>query len=493
MLRAILSKALPRLNLIFVVLSVLVVSGCSAGYESNPWRYDDTGPQARQAPSSLSKPYSAPYVVRSQPPQQATDPRTTSDIRVARALQREMAFEQNQPFAQKPPTTDKVKVGLLLPLTGEHSNLGKSLLNAAQMALFDIGQGQFEIVPRDTKGTVQGAQIAAQDAIASGAQMMLGPVFSGNVRAAKRVTERNNITMIAFTTDWTLAGGDTFVMGSLPFDQIERVINYASLNGVGSVGVLAPNTDYGRAVTAAYNSISQIRGIETVKIQNFSSDSKNIAPIVREFANYDERLETLNQEIRPLKTYIKENPTDERAVQDLFNLEQIGIKNARPFEAMLLPIGGDLARAVTNLASHFDMPPSQVRRLGTGLWDDPGLAAEPSLEGAWFAAPPPANRASFEKRYKAAYKNKPSRLASLAYDATALSAVLAQKGIQSTGYPAFTSNDIINPNGFSGIDGIFRFRRSGIVERGLAILEFQNGQTTIVDSAPTTFETFGYN
>jgi branched-chain amino acid transport system substrate-binding protein len=155
---------------------------------------------------------------------------------------------------------------------------------------------------------------------------------------------------------------------------------------------------------------------------------------------------------------------------------------------VLLPVGGDLAKGLGNMLSQYDLSARNVRRLGTGLWDDASLSTEPGLDGGWFAAPSPQNRVSFENRFNTLYRETPPRLASLAYDATALAAVLARTGIKQAGYPSFDRNSIANPNGFAGIDGIFRFRPDGNVERGLAILQLNKGRIEVVEDAPRTFQ-----
>ena len=105
-------------------------------------------------------------------------------------------------FSNLPP----VKVGILLPLSGKHERIGQSMLQAAQLAVFDMGYDNFELIPRDTEGTPQGALKATTSAINDGAQILLGPLFANSVRAAQQAAKRKNINVIAFSTDWTLAG-----------------------------------------------------------------------------------------------------------------------------------------------------------------------------------------------------------------------------------------------------------------------------------------------
>ncbi len=348
-----------------------------------------------------------------------------------------------------------VKVAILLPLSGQHESLGQAMLNAAQMALFEVGHNSFELMPRDTRGNAAGAAEAARDAVNSGAQLVLGPLFSESVRAAKPVTRSAGINMVAFSTDWTLADNSTFMMGFLPFDQVSRIANYAAGQGIRDVGVFSPASDYGDTVIGAYSNIASRAGLNTVVTKRFAANGANLSNDMREFSNFNARQ---SANVPP------------------------------PVEAIFMPVGGDMARSVASAASQYGMPPNQVRRLGTGLWDDERLASEPALQGAWFAAPSPSLRRGFERRYFETYAISPPRLTSLAYDATALAAILARNGLQSGSRPSFDSVAIQNSNGFAGIDGIFRFREGGLVERGLAVLEFRNGAMRVIDQAPTSFQ-----
>ena len=119
-------------------------------------------------------------------------------------------------------------------------------------------------------------------------------------------------------------------------------------------------------------------------------------------------------------------------------------------------------------------------------WDDPALATEPELEGAWYSAPDPTGRADFEKRFATLYGHASQRLATLAYDATALAAALSRNPEG----PDFSAEGLTNPNGFVGLDGIFRLRADGRVERGLAVIEIHRAGNAIVSPEPQSFSGF---
>ena len=129
-----------------------------------------------------------------------------------------------------------------------------------------------------------------------------------------------------------------------------------------------------------------------------------------------------------------------------------------------------------------------TRLLGSGLWDVPDIGDEPALDGGWFAASPPDARRDFEQRYRATYGREPPRLASLGYDAAALAAALAR----GQGGPPFSRQAILNPNGFTGVDGLFRFTPQGLVQRELAVLEVEPQGNVVVSPAPQNFRDLGY-
>ncbi len=351
----------------------------------------------------------------------------------------------------------RVNIAILLPLSGKHKDLGTAMLNAAQIALFDTGYPNLNLIPRDTQGTEDGARNAAKSAIDDGAQIILGPVFASSVRAVSPITTQARINMLAFSTDWTLAGNGTYIMGFLPFDQVRRVTQYAASQNIQHIGTITPNTNYGRAVKNTFERIAPRHNITITSDATFRPHSSNLAPTVRQFSHYEERIAN-------------------------------NALGQAPFNAVLMPTGGQDARSIANLLSHNNLPPRRVRRLGTGLLDDPALATESNLDGAWFAAPSPGARKKFEQRYYETFNQKAPRLSTLAYDATALAATLARQNLHTRNSNIFNKASLTNPNGFYGVDGIFRFRPDGTAERGLAILSFKRGKIIVIDEPPKTFQ-----
>lgn len=352
---------------------------------------------------------------------------------------------QTGQFENLPP----VNVAILLPLSGSKSALGHSMLQGAQLALFEMGYTNFNLMPRDTAGTPRGAATAATSAINDGAQLILGPLFSDSVRAVKGIARSKNISVIAFSTDWTLADNNTFLIGFMPFSQVERVAHYALAKGYKNFGLVAPQDTYGNAVTSQFNEVVLKNGGGLVKSIRYN---KGDASVINQIATW-----------KP--------------------------KNGNPpaFNAVFMPVGGEQTDMIASALSYNNLMPTNIKRLGTGLWDNTRIAKQPNMQGAWFAAPSPSARREFEQKYMTAYGAQPLRLATLAYDATALAAILAKNGFDRGNRPAYNYTAITNPNGFAGTDGIFRFRSNGLVERGLAVLELRNGRIIQIDPAPQRF------
>lgn len=377
----------------------------------------------------------------------------------------------------------RIRVGLLLPLSGPRARLGQALLNAAQLALFDVGGDGFALVVGDTAGTPEGAIAAAQEVLAKGARLILGPLFATSVEAMAATARTANVNVIAFSNDRTVAGDGVFVVGLGPRPQIKRLVGYVVSQALTRLAVLAPDTPYGVAVVEAARDTAAERGAELSRVVLYKADAADLSPEVRLLADYDARRQELLKQRQILAA--RDDDAAKAALKRLDGLETLGPPD---FQAVILPDGGRRLQAIAPLLAYFDVDPAEVRFLGTALWDDPALGSEPALQGGWFTAPPPALWSTFRERYKKTFGDAPPRLATLAYDTTALAAVLARRSQESRQEPEFSQAALTQPSGFAGIDGVFRFLLTGEVERTLAILEMRRDGFKVIDEAPRNFQ-----
>lgn len=377
------------------------------------------------------------------------------------------------------PEARGLRVAVLLPLSGANQRIGASMLNAAQMALFDFAGPDYELLVHDTRGTPEGAAEAARLAIADGARLIIGPLLSPSVRAVSDQARAAGVPVVAFSSDRTVVGDGVYTMGFFPADEVKRVVDYAAAQGANSFALLAPRDAYGETVSKAMNAAVWEAGGFVVQTEFYDPQISDFSEPVKRIAHYEERRQALLDQRRDLEARADE--VSQLALKRLENLQTLG---EVPYDALLLADGGKRLVAVAAMLPFFDVDPKKVKILGTGQWDEQGLGAEPALVGGWFAAPDPGQRRAFSDKYLSAYGNRPHRLATLAYDATALSVVL---GAQNAARP-YTAEELAKASGFAGRDGIFRFSQTGAVERGLAVLQIRRKDSRVIDPAPQAFQ-----
>lgn len=372
-----------------------------------------------------------------------------------------------------------VRVGFLVPLTGPSAPVGQALLNAAQLALFDVADERFVLQAYDTQGTPAGAVEAAGLALAHGAQLLLGPLFSAEARAVTPLADAAGVNVVAFSTDPTIAGSRVYVLGFLVQEQVRQVIDYARREGLSRFAVLAPDSAYGRSVVEAFTRYVPEGGGQIAQTAFFHPDGGDLNDVVRRLANYDQRKAAL--EAQKAELVDKEDEISQLALQRLERLETIGEVD---FEAVLLPEqGAQLTQAATMLP-FYDIDPGRVQLLGTLLWNVSGLGREPVMVGGVYPAPPPDSNRRFFLRYRDLFGRAAPSIASHGYDAVALAAVLARGD-----HPQpFSADAITSPSGFAGVDGIFRFLPNGLSQRGFAIMQVTRDGAVEVETAPATFE-----
>ena len=371
------------------------------------------------------------------------------------------------------------RVGLLLPLSGRDRALGRSMLRAAQIALFDLAEDDFVLMPFDTKGTPEGAAAATRVALDNGVSLLLGPVFATSVAAMAPLAREADVKVVAFSNNRSVAGDGIFLIGLLPREQVQRVVGFARARGAKRFAALVPNTPFGAQVTKDLEEAVATVGGTLARIERYDPNEADLSPAVRRLSRYELRRQTFNRLRASLEVETDENAT--RPAPTLEGVETIGDVG---FDAILLPVSGQRLKSLAALLPFYDVDTSKVRLLGMASWEAPRIGREPALVGGWFAAPYGKARTKFEKRFRKIYKRASHSLSVLAYDATALAALLARDESKLQ----FGVDQLTSPNGFAGTAGIFRFLSSGEVQRGLAVMEIRPWKLRVVSPSPKSFQ-----
>lgn len=438
-------RQMPVLATVAVALFALLIAGC-----------ETTGTTSRGP-------------VTQTPPRTSTTPDTVPRAPIDRAPAAD--FVKPRHFDG----TEPVRVALLLPFSANNDNaraIASAMFDAAQLAVFDAGDQNFLLIPKDTKGTPDGARIAARSAVQDGAEMILGPLFSESVEAAAEVTRLAQIPMVAFSSDLKSRGRGVYLLSFPPELEVSRITDFAVLNGYNRFGVLAPRNDYGDRVSGSFAEEVFVRGGVIVHEERYLQDPDEMLEPAKRLAKY-------SKEVVPLEQRHEFDPNDPKPVN-----ADTDLGYTRGYQAVMMPEQGTLLRALAPLLPYYNVDITNIKLLGVSGWNNPRLTREPALRGGWFAAPDPTISANFEKRYTNSFGAKPPKLSSLAYDATLLAARLATRPDPFT---RFSVDAIADPNGYFGADGLFRLNPDGSIERGLAILEIQPGGIQVIDPAPRSF------
>ena len=345
-------------------------------------------------------------------------------------------------------TGSGVKVALLLPTSagGSTPAIAKALKQAGELALFDFDNPNVTLVPKDTRGTPDGARQAAESAVQEGAELIIGPLFAQEVTAVAPIARQAGIPVLAFSSDEQVAGNGVYLLSFVAGRDVQRIVTYALSRGKRNFAVLVPQSPYGRIAENAFaRAVSAGGGVAAVRAVFPPGDSNAMLGPVRQITN--------------------------------------AVKGGQKIDALFLPAGREELPSISPLLASSGLTSAQVQFLGTGQWDFPNIGTEKAVIGGWYPAPDPKGWASFSARYAKTYGSPPPRIASLAYDAVSLAVSLSQ-GPQGQRY---TAAQLTRGSGFQGVDGLFRLMTDGTSERGLAILEVREYGPQVIDPAPSSF------
>ncbi len=343
---------------------------------------------------------------------------------------------------------DPVKVALILPTGADAQTaaIGKALRQAAELAVFDLNQPGLQLVVKDDRGSEEGARAAVGEAIAGGAEMILGPLFSRATAAAAPEARKAGVPIISFSNDRTVAGNGVYLLSFLHDQEVSRIVDYSARQGRSRMVALLPKDALGDQLEQSLRAATARSGVTLVALDRYALNTNAILAPARKIHD-------------AIKAASPEAPVN----------------------ALFLPGGEDTMPMVAPFIPYLGIDTKQVQLLGIGGWDTPMVAREKAFAGGWFAAPDPKGWQTFSERFSKSYGTRPPRVASLAYDAVGIAAAFTGEGRGSR----YGAPNLTRASGFSGIDGRFRLSASGLVERELAVLEVRRTGSTVIEGAPS--------
>ncbi|WP_170573912.1 penicillin-binding protein activator [Ruegeria atlantica] len=350
--------------------------------------------------------------------------------------------------------SDPVPVALLVPAgSGQAGDeaLARSLENAARLAMSDLQNVQIDLRVYDTRGSSNTAAAVAQQAVADGAKIILGPVYAQAANSAGIAALSNNVNVLSFSNNTSIAGGNVFVLGPTFDNTANRLVSYAGSRGKSNMVIVHSNDAAGQlGQSAIANALANSR------VNNAGS------------VGYDRSQQGVINSVPSVKATV-----DASGADSLFLTSTTA--GALPLFTQLLPEAG--------------VSPTNTQFIGLTRWDIPAQTLElPGVQGGWFALPDPSKAQAYRQRYNNTYGEAPHPISGLAYDGIAAIAALVSQGKSN----ALTAAALTQNAGFQGVGGIFRLRPNGTNERGLAVATIQNKQVVVIDPAPQSFSGAGF-
>lgn len=342
-----------------------------------------------------------------------------------------------------------VQVALLVPGgsgAGTDSLLATNLENAARLAISDLNGVQIDLRIYNTGADPLQAASVANRAVDDGAKILLGPLFAEAANAAGVSVASRNVNVLAFSNNPTIAGGNVFVLGATFQNTANRLVSYASRQGISRYMIVHSNDLQGQLGRDAIASAVRNFGAQVAGSEGYPLSQQGITGSAARIAA----------------------ATKAGGATAVFMTA--GVNADLPILATALPEAG--------------VDPATTRYMGLTRWNAaPQALALPGLQGGLFAVPDTGMISLFESRYAAAYGTQPHPLAGLAYDGIAAIGALVAAGNPN----ALTKQALTSPQGFQGTSGIFRLLPNGLTERGMAVATIRNNQVMILEQAPRTF------
>ncbi len=350
--------------------------------------------------------------------------------------------------------TAPVTVALLVPggsAVESDTLLATNLENAARLAISDLRGVQIDLRVYNTGASPAQAAAVATQAANDGAKIILGPLYAEAANAAGVAVAGRGLNVLAFSNNTAIAGRNVYVLGPTFENTADRMISYASRQGMTRFAVVHGDDLQGTVGRDAILTALRNNGVEAASVSSYPMTQQAIISSAGQIAD----------DIRS------------SGAQAVFLTG--GINADLPLIATALPERG--------------INPEITRYIGLTRWDaTPQAMALPGLQGGLFALPDTQMLEQFENRYAAAYGAMPHPLAGLAYDGiAAIGALIAQNQPG-----ALSAAGLTQPQGFEGTQGVFRLMPDGTNQRGLAIAQIQNNQVVILEPAPRSFAGLGF-
>jgi len=333
---------------------------------------------------------------------------------------------------------DKIlKIGVLLPLSGNLETVGQAFLKAVQLGVHDLKNKEIKIYPKDSKGNALDAYEAGKEFEKLGIKIVIGPLL---YKSTERLGEINNVSFVSLTNKTGDLPKNTIAFGININSQIEVLKKYFKNKKISKTLLLSPKNNYEKQIKLINNS-----GLNFYKKFSYDENPKKITGEIEKITNYKARKRDLERRIKILKKSELEKDKNE-----LIKLEQMHTLGSVNFDSVFVIDFGEQLKSILTSFVFADVTSKNVNFFTLNQWFDETLFSEEALQNLYFPSINLENLSKFEKKYFKAYNEKPNKVSLLAYDALGL---IYYCWINNN--KVFRVDSLYNKDGFKGLQGEF--------------------------------------
>ena len=341
--------------------------------------------------------------------------------------------------------SEKIKIGLLVPLSGKNAYVGNSILKSVKLAINKINNNQIEIFPKDTKNNPTTTLSAAKDLNDKGIKIVIGPIFNKNLIY---LDELKDMTFLSLTNKTLELPKNVISVGINSLSQINAIIKFQELKGLKKTIFLIPKSHYEDEIK---RSIKE-KKIKIKKIYMYDSDPTKLTKQIEKITKYKARQLDLDREIKKLTDSSVSNK--ERKLEKLKKMDTLGRVN---FDSIIIADFDESLKSITTSLLYVDVYPKEIFFITLNQWFDSSLLKEKSSQPLYFPSINYENYKKFSKDYYSQFNEYPNQLSIISYDLVGLIYYLIFQN-------DFIVDDklFIRKNKFKGKIGFFEIKKNKI-------------------------------
>jgi len=346
---------------------------------------------------------------------------------------------------QKSFSDEKIKIGLIVPLSGKYKEIGQSIVNATRLAINKIDNPQIEILPRDTKSNPETTLKVSKELYKVGVRVIIGPVFNKNLIY---LDELKKIIFLSLTNKVTNNPKNVISAGINAISQINTIIKFQKQYNIERSIFLIPNSDF-------KNEIEEAIYKTKIKLKDkfiYDTDPTLLTAQIEKLTRYSQRKQNLKDEIEKLKKSNEINK--ERKIAELEKKDTLGGIN---FDSVIIADFDESLKSVTTSLLYTDISSKRIHYISLNQWFDNSLLKENSLQPIYFPSINKENYDEFIKEYFSIYQKYPNQISFLSYDLVGLIYFLIYQNDFKVDNKIFYKK-----NKFKGKVGIFEINKNKI-------------------------------